>query len=364
MKIGIIGTRGIPNSYGGFEEFVEFVAPMLVARGHEVYVYNSSLHSYPLDQWKGVHIISQHDPEDKIGTFGQFVYDYNCIMDARKRNYDIILQLGYTSSSVWSFLLPKNCQILTNMDGLEWKRSRYNKLTQRFLQFAEARAVNSSHHLIADSKVIQNYLYRKYNRKAAYIAYGATLFDDPDESYLEHYNLGKEKYNLLIARMEPENNIEMIITGHLKAGCPQKLVIIGSTKTKFGTYLFKKYRHPQIVFMGALYDLPALNNLRYFSNLYFHGHSVGGTNPSLLEAMASNCLIVSHNNVFNWGVLEDQGYYFKNDTEIAELLTRRLCKTDHQSMIAANAEKIRNDYSWTHITDQIENLFENAHAAK
>jgi len=162
MKIGIIGSRGIPNQYGGFEQFVEFVAPLLVERGHEVFVYNSSLHPYQPNSWKGVHLIKKFDPENKIGTIGQFIYDFNCILDSRKRNYDIILQLGYTSSGVWAFLFPKKPLIITNMDGLEWKRSKYSKLVQRFLKKAEKWAALSSDHLIADSIGIQTYLLEKY----------------------------------------------------------------------------------------------------------------------------------------------------------------------------------------------------------
>src|SRR6516162_9020534 len=97
MKIGIIGTRGIPNYYGGFEEFAEFVAPALVKKGHSVVVYNSSLHPYRQSEWNGVKLITKYDPEDRVGTFGQFIYDLNCILDAHRRGFDVILQLGYTS---------------------------------------------------------------------------------------------------------------------------------------------------------------------------------------------------------------------------------------------------------------------------
>ena len=110
MKIGIIGTRGIPNNYGGFEQFAEYVGPALIDRGHDVYVYNSSLHPYTASSWKGVKLIKKFDPENKTGAFGQFIYDLNCILDSRKREYDIILQLGYTSSSIWSFLFPKKAK--------------------------------------------------------------------------------------------------------------------------------------------------------------------------------------------------------------------------------------------------------------
>jgi glycosyltransferase involved in cell wall biosynthesis len=360
MKIGIIGTRGIPNQYGGFEQFLEFTSPILVERGYEVHVYNSSLHPFEGDKWKGVHIVKKFDPEDRIGTVGQFIYDFGCILDARKKNYDILLQLGYTSSSIWSFLFPRKSIIITNMDGLEWKRSKYNALTQRFLKYAEKIAVNNSNHLIADSKGIQSYLSEKYGVGSSYIAYGATIFSDPDKNILEKYGLVENTYNLIIARMEPENNIETILKGHLLAKNKIKLLIIGNYKNKYGTYLKAKYQGEGIHFMGPIYDLTVLNNLRYFSNMYFHGHSVGGTNPSLLEAMASNCLLVAHDNIFNRSVLEEDAYYFKNEEDISGLLNAGVLKEERLDLIGRNAEKIKAEYTWGHIADLLINLFENA----
>ena len=136
MKLAILGTRGIPNYYGGFEQFAQYLSKEFTSKGHEVYVYNSSAHPYKEKVWNGVNIIHCKDPEDKIGTAGQFIYDLNCILDSRKREFDIILQLGYTSSSVWNWLFSKKPVIITNMDGLEWKRSKYSKLVQRFLFYA------------------------------------------------------------------------------------------------------------------------------------------------------------------------------------------------------------------------------------
>ncbi len=121
MKVVILGTRGIPNHYGGFEQLAEYLSVALAARGHEVYVYTSSLHPYQENTYQGVHLLRCADAEKQLGTFGQFIYDFNCIRDARKRNFDVILQLGYTSSSVWAFMLPKQAAVITNMDGLEWK---------------------------------------------------------------------------------------------------------------------------------------------------------------------------------------------------------------------------------------------------
>src|SRR5438045_1972055 len=123
LKIGILGCRGIPNAYGGFEQFAEYLSAALVERGHDVWVYNSHKHPYQYNVWKGVHIVHCIDWEYRLGAAGQFVYDYNCLTDARKRNFDVLLQLGYTSNSIWYMRWPKNTINLVNMDGLEWKRT-------------------------------------------------------------------------------------------------------------------------------------------------------------------------------------------------------------------------------------------------
>src|SRR6266480_5995741 len=168
MRIAILGTRGIPNRYGGFEQFAEYAAPLLAKRGHEVFVYNSSSHPFQDKEWRGVKLIRRPDPENNLGTFGQFIYDFNCIMDARRENFDFILQLGYTSSSIWAFLLPKKAVVITNMDGFEWKRKKYSRLVQWFLRHAEKWAVKYSDVLIADSLIMQSYLKKKYKITASY----------------------------------------------------------------------------------------------------------------------------------------------------------------------------------------------------
>jgi glycosyltransferase involved in cell wall biosynthesis len=360
MRIGIIGTRGIPNQYGGFEQFTQFVAPGLADRGNKVFVYNSSLHPFKEKKWRGVNIISKYDPEDKIGTAGQFVYDLNCILDARARKFDIILQLGYTSSSIWQFLIPKNTVLITNMDGLEWKRSKYSPQVQKFLQKAEKWAAISSDFLIADSIGIQEYLLQKYRRNSFFIPYGAEIVNSVDKSLLIKKGITYPAYNLLIARMEPENNIEVIIQGHLLANTAMPLIIVGSYKNSFGSYLKKRYESSNIIFFGAIYDLFFLNSLRFYSNLYFHGHSVGGTNPSLLEAMASHALIIAHDNIFNKAVLGNEAFYFTSSEDIAELLKQKLQKADFANFIKGNIGKIEELYTWNKITDQLEKFLRDA----
>ncbi len=158
MKIGILGTRGIPNAYGGFEQFAQYLALGLFRKGYEVYVYNSSEHPYRDKEWNGIHIIHCRDWEKSIGTAGQFIYDYNCFKDAAGRNFDILLQLGYTSNSIWHRRWPRKAVNVINMDGLEWKRSKYNKLTRNFLRLAERWAVKHGDILVADSIGIRDYI--------------------------------------------------------------------------------------------------------------------------------------------------------------------------------------------------------------
>lgn len=359
MKIGILGTRGIPNYHGGFEQFAEFFSIFLANKGHEVYVYSSNNHPFKEKMFKGVKILHQKDPENKIGTMGQFIYDLNCILDSRKRKFDIILQLGYTSSSIWYRFLPKHAKIVTNMDGLEWKRSKYSKPVQLFLLYAEKLGIKSSDYLISDSIGIQEYIQSKYNKNSKYIAYGADVFTNPNATILQKYDVVVNGYNMLIARLEPENNIEIILDGISKSENKTPFLVVGKHNVNaFGTYLKQKYKHDtNIRFVGGIYNLEALNNLRYFSKLYFHGHSVGGTNPSLLEAMASNALIVANNNIFNKSILKDDAFYFDNSEDVCAL-SNKLSKKEYHSLLENNKNKIETKFSWDIINEQYLDLMQ------
>jgi len=358
MKIGIIGIRGIPNHHGGFEQFTEYLSEYLAKKRHKVYVYNSHKHPYQKPIWKGVNIIHKYDPEFKIGTAGQIIYDLHCIIDSRKRGFDIILQVGYTSSSLWYKLLPKKPIVVTNMDGLEWKRFKYPKIVQRFLKRAEKWAIKSSDYLVSDSIGIQKYIQEKYNKTSTYIAYGASFFKEEDASLLEQYNVKAYDYNLLIARMEPENNIETILDGAVLSSKKQKFLVIGKNSVNnFGKRLTLKYKNNHnIVFLGGIYNKNHLDNLRFFSNLYFHGHSVGGTNPSLIEAMASNALIAAQDNVFNKAILEENGLYFSNKEDIKKIIESTL-KKEHLVKLDYNHRKIINQFSKQKINNDYLSLF-------
>jgi len=366
MKIAFISVRGIPNDYGGFEQFAEYISVRLVQRGHEVTVYSPHYHPYKGNEYKGVRIKHIYSPENWMGnSVGSFFYDFLSLKDALKNEkFDIIYEAGYTSivpAYIWFDV--KNVKypiVTTNMDGLENKRSKFNAPTRRFLDWEEKMTVKHSHFLIADNMGIQDYYKEKYGKESKYLAYGADIHEDFDENAPAKYGLTPYNYYLLVARMEPENNVEMAIKGYLQTNEKKPLVIVGKTTTKYGKYLVKKYgANQQVKFPGGIYDFKTLDSIRYYSYAYFHGHSVGGTNPSLLEAMASRCFIMAHGNVFNRSVLKQNALYYNNENEIAALLNNidELQQKHRSEFIEGELQDIRENFSWEHLADLHEEYF-------
>jgi glycosyltransferase involved in cell wall biosynthesis len=368
MKIAFISTRGIPNHYGGFEQFAESVSVRLAQRGHDVTVYSPHYHPFQEKVYQGVKLKHVYSPEGWMGSsVGSFFYDYQCLKDALKReNFDIIYDAGYTSivPAYMRFDVRKMTRpvIMTNMDGLEYKRAKYNWWVQRFLLWEERMAVKYSHYLIADNMGIRDYFLEKYGKESRYVAYGADIPEGYHEDCLQEYGLTKDGYLLIIARMEPEYNIEMAIKGYRASEQYGKrpLVIVGRLTTTFGKRLAARYGDDEHVrFVNGIYDTDKLNAIRHFAYAYFHGHSVGGTNPSLLEAMATECFILSHDNVFNRVVLGDHAVYFQTEEEVKTILngldeTVGLYKEDYTR---ENLEKVRKQYSWDKVVDDYEGFF-------
>lgn len=364
MKIAILGTRGIPNQYGGFEQFAEYLAVGLKERGHEVAVYLPHFHPYTEDTFRSVRLHRIYSPEHRLGAAGNFLYDFLCLRDAVKRGYDIALECGYGTASISYYLCRfRKTRVITNMDGLEWKRAKWSPLVQGLMRRFEAMAVHRSHALVADNPGIQTYLKSQYGVDSVYIPYGAEVVDAPPVGPLAEYQLEPGGYFLAIARLEPENNLEMLIEGYRKATIDFPLIIIGNHQTPYGEYLQNRCRElPGVRFLGAIYQKPVLDALRHHARIYLHGHSVGGTNPSLLEAMGSGAFIAAHDNPFNQGVLQENALYFATPDSLSNLycidpgLQRRI-------FCQANRARILHFFNWPQITEQYENLFRLQHSS-
>jgi len=249
------------------------------------------------------------------------------------------------------------------MDGLEWKRTQYSKPVRGFIRKAEALAAKYADYMVADSIGIQSHILNTYNQSSIYIPYASEPFYNPTSSVLSQFLLQPYSYYLAVSRLEPENNIEMVIQGYLDSKRDCDLVVVG-TINSFGSRLKKKYACDKIKFIGPVYNKNVLNNLRYFSGLHFHGHSVGGTNPSLLEAMACQANIAAHDNIFNRAVLEDGGEYFTTNKEITRIIDSRSYLNDEQESKRKNLQKIIETYNWDQVLSAYENLMLTAIGAK
>ncbi len=303
-RVYISGSRGIPNRYGGYEELVDHLARGLSAKGWRVDVATSSTH--PVTDWShpGIRRRIHRDPEPWMGSAGQFIYDLLSIRDAARQRPDVHLSLGTTSSAPWLALktLRGSAPLALHLDGLEWMRGKYRPAVQRYLKWAERTAAHSADLLIADHPEITRYA-ACYPKPCSEIAYGV---DDPKPALDLNPSLGLHpgEYALVIARLVPENHVRVAA----EALSPQvPVVVVGPFGNSEGRAL---QQLPNVRLLGGQFNAALLDSLRAHCGLYIHGHSAGGTNPSLLQAMAAGCAIAAHDNAFNRGILGNSALYF------------------------------------------------------
>lgn len=355
MKIIITGTRGIPNEYGGFEKFAQELGRGLSMMGHEAIVFNPSNHSYPGDSWEGVRIVRQKLYFSFFSPLSSLVYDFHCLRKAFSMGPDLVLSCGYSSSLFLPLLtISTKIPVITHMDGMEWQRSKWGPFAKAFLKWNESLAMRYSHAKVVDHPRVGDYYYKNYGEDVYCIPYGAGSCIPGDLSGLSP----REEYGLVISRLEPENNVEMIIRAFLKADVSYPLLVVGDTGTSYAKELLRLYSgQEKIVFLGSVYREDDLASLKSGCTAYFHGHSVGGTNPSLLEAMACSCLIFAHDNMYNRQVLGEDAVFFSDASTLAD----RLWKTDtlpRERMAEANLERVNTIYNWEKITSRYLELFE------
>jgi len=365
MKVAILGTRGIPAEYGGFEQFAHFFSRGLVEKKIDVTVYNPHNHYTETKKFEGVNIIHKWCPEKSLGPFSHFIYDYLCLKDAIKKDFDIILELGYTSLAPAFLMLSfKNSKIITNLDGLEEKRSKWNPLIKKIIKLSQKIVCHRSHFLISDNEGIQSNIFNEYGKKSKVIPYGANVinYENINEQILKQFSIQKNNYFMSLGRMEPENNLEMMLDGYKKSGSNLKYIVVSNFENKYGKYLLEKYKNCNIDFLGPIYDVNTVNSLRYFSKIYFHGHTVGGTNPSLVEAMAAESLIASHNNIFNKSVLGDDALYFNDEKDISRIINNfDMLSGNKNSYVNNNLKKVEEKYTWDKIINDYFQFIKDIH---
>ena len=353
MNLAILGTRGIPARYGGFETFAEQLSTRLVGKGADVTVFCPSDSSRPDEQFQGVTLRFVTSP--RAGAFTQILWDAKCFWAAR-RGFDVVYMLGVGASfAAW---LPRlfGSAVWINSDGLEWKRSKWSIPQRAYLALAEALSVCFASRIIADSAAIARYLRSRYVslKRVSTIAYGAEIpSPERDCSALGEWGLAPDEYYLVVCRLEPENHLSEIVEGFERSPAKLPLVILGNIENP-NDYVqdLLARRSSKVRFLGTVYDSGKLASLRCNARGYFHGHSVGGTNPSLLEAMACSSLVIAHDNEFNREVLEDSGLYFTTSDTLAKLIASiDAGEVNVAALRQRAAEIIHRRYLWSQVTD-------------
>lgn len=354
-RVFIIGTVGVPACYGGFESLVENMLDYTPADIQYTVFCTSRKYENKLEIYKGAKLVYLN--RDANGK-DSILYDYESMRIAIKDKADIMLILGVSGCMFLPFIRRKfKGKIITNIDGLEWKRDKWNFLAKWLLHHSERMAVKYSDVIIGDNKGIIDYVKDAYNKDAVLIAYGGDhVLKIEDDSLYEKYSFCKESYAVTVCRIEPENNIHKILEAFSKL--PEyKLVMVGNWKNgEYGIQLKEQYsKFSNIYLLDPIYESHTINWIRSNASIYIHGHSAGGTNPSLVEAMNLGLPIIAFDCVYNRATTEDSCLYWKTSEDIVNILKDN--NADFNDIAAKMKEIGEREYSWKCIAERYNSLY-------
>jgi len=357
----VLGIRGIPAQHGGFETFAEYLCPFLIEKGWQVTVYCQEDGVGPIytSKWMGINRI--HIPVKNTGPLGTIVFDLRSVIHSLRLN-GVFLTLGY-NTAIFNILhrLFRKTNVI-NMDGIEWKRQKWSGIGKAWFWLNERFGCWFGNHLIADHPKIKDHLATRVSReKITMIAYGGKEILSADENVLTEFDLVKDNYAILIARAEPENSILEAVQAFSKERRGAKLVVLGNYTPEENHYhkMVISAASDEVMFVGAIYDVEKVGALRFFARFYVHGHQVGGTNPSLVEALGVGGAVLAHDNPFNRWVVSDGAVYFSN-VESAAIEMRKLFSDDEYTQLlkGRSREIFNNNFKWDDILCQYEQLLE------
>lgn len=356
-SLAVVGIVGLPANYGGWETLASNILPDLVER-FDVTVYCSEKrYEERPDTLGGARLEyinldangSQSIPYDIVGLW-------------RSRRMDAVLILGVSGCIALPFFrLISKARYTLNIDGLEWKRDKWSGPVRLFLKLSESLGVRSAHSLIADNQVIKDYIQTAYKKTAALIAYGGDWkFSEQEirDSVQDQHTPPDGKYAFTVCRIEPENNIHTILEAFSETDYP--LIMYGNWQSsEYGKTQFEKYKDfPNITLRNPLYDRMALDKYRANCHLYVHGHSAGGTNPSLVEAMWMGRTIVCFDVNFNRETTENKAFYFSEKDQLKEAIRRALDGDEKND--AAMKEIADRRYTWSKVAADYSDLLKNS----
>ncbi|WP_394200994.1 DUF1972 domain-containing protein [Marinagarivorans algicola] len=338
--VAIIGTVGVPACYGGFETLVENI---LDGDGEYTVYCSSKSYDEKLATYKGANLV--YLPINANGISSVF-YDGLSMLHALIKGHKVILTLGVSAGLLLPFIrLFTRRKLVTNIDGLEWRRDKWSSFAKWYLKVSERAAVKYSHEVIADNQGIADYVYSEYGIKPRVIAYGGDhVLVKPVSGTVGDYAFG-------LCRIEPENNVHLILEAFSKTA--HKLKFVGNwDASEYGVKLKLKYSsYKNIQILDPIYDVATLFDLRDHCNLYVHGHSAGGTNPSLVEAMFFNKPIIAFDCIYNRATMDNVGFFFQSSAELGNLIAN--FKADAWDEIGIALGRIAGEkYRWEHIRNE------------
>jgi len=358
-RVLILGTRGIPAAHGGFESFAEKLSLFLVERGWRVTVYcqhdvEAVTERFSVDTWRGVERINVQT--DRAGPMGTMSFDWHSIRHAATQD-GVCLVLGYNTAALLAPIRASGRKILINMDGIEWRRPKWSHPVRLWFYLNEWLGAWLGHRLIADHPAIADHLATRRPRGAiAMVPYGGDEVTTAPVTSVTDLGLVPGNYLISIARLEPDNSILPMVQAFSRRRRGAKMVVLGRIDAAHPYHAaVVAAASDEVVFPGAIYDKATVQSLRFHARAYCHGHMVGGTNPSLVEALWCGNAVLAHRNRFNvWTAGAEQ--FFFSDTDECERLIDRILTDDLAVARARAAARLRAaaDFMWTDILHQYE----------
>jgi glycosyltransferase involved in cell wall biosynthesis len=356
--VRILGTHGVPAAYGGFETAAENISRYLVDRGWRVIVYCQTVGWGPVttDTWKGIERVII--PVPGTSWIGNSHFDFISIRHAA-RFRDLCLTFGYNTAIFNVLQRVRHIPNVINMDGVEWTRARWGPLQRAILWSNEKVARHVADHLVADHPEIARYHARVVGEdKITMIAYGSDSVDDAPTEPIRALGLEPGKYLTLIARPVPENSLLELVRGFSARERGYRLAVLGKLTERDAYHRrVMAAASEEVSFLGAIYDQEVVRALRFHSVAYVHGHTVGGTNPSLVEALGAGNPVIAHDNPYNRWVAGEAGCWFRTAADVDRHLTRLLSSPEElQQRAKAARERHNAHFTWEIIGRQYEEL--------
>ncbi len=359
MKIAFVGTRGVPALYSGFETAATEICTRLVERGHDVTVYCRNGYG---DESESTYngIKKKYLPRINLKVADTLSHTFYSFLHLLIKPPDVILVMNSANGPLCLIPWLRGTPFAVNVDGLEWKRAKWPWIGQRYFYFASWFCTKIAPAIIADSAGIQEFYKQRWNRESHYATYGAYIEQSSKPEVLAEYGLEKDGYFLVVARLEPENNTQLIVRAFEKVNTEKKLVIVGGTnfRSAFLDDLKESVTDERILFAGGIYEQDKLTEIMCNCFVYMHGHMVGGTNPVLLKALGCGTCVLYADVNFNAEVVKDVGLPFPLDVEGAREVFQEIA--DNPSKAAyyrkLGPDRIKEAYTWDIATDQYERL--------